>query len=187
MIGKVINNKLVIQNKKRIFSIELNELQLKALKMQEVEEFEIKTNNTAKKFEDLYFLDIISIIYYTINKAKVLKKHWKEKGFNKLEIRFIEERKAEETSVMKTFSKKIDNTFVYTVFTVKAKEGYFTFQDKLYTSNGEVKFKLDEYSAEKINDYSEFLEVLEEREVVVPAKSSYDHTQDIADSYNITD
>lgn len=180
MYGKLIKNKLIVQNNKKIFCIELNEVEKRALEMQEVKEFEIQNVKKISKLEDLKFLDISSVVYYIVDGIKVFKKFWKEKGYESLKVRFIEERKAEKEATIKGFSEKIENRYKYDVFVVEPQEGYFIFDDKLYDLKGEFQFKLDEYAAEKIDEYSfKFLKVVS-KEIKIVGRSSYDHAQDMA-------
>lgn len=188
MYGKIINNKLIVQNNKKIFCIELNEVEKRALEMQEVKEFEIQNVKNFSKLEDLKFLGISSVVYYIVDGIKVFKTMYPEKGYNELRIRFIEERKGETEYTIKGFSINTENgSYTYDVFVVEPQEGYIIFDDKLYNKMGGVQFKLDEYAAEKIEEYStKFLKIVSAYAKTV-GRSSYDYTDDIADSYNIVD
>jgi len=184
MYGKLINNKLIVQNNKKIFCIELNEVEKRALEMQEVKEFEIQNVKNFSKLEDLKFLDISSVVYYIVDGTKVFKNFCEEKGYESLKVRFIGERKSKKEFVVKSFSEKIGNgAYRYKVYTIKPKEGFIIFDDKMYNKEGGLLYKLDEYLAQEIYKKEEF--VIEKEEEITVGKTNHDHTDDIAASYDL--
>lgn len=178
MKAKVINGKLICQGKKNIKVVNLTDIQLIALNKQEVKEFECKFDSTGKEeFENILFYQTNNVLIKRIKNCNIPFLFMKNKGYNKIEIKEILEE--EKVATVKSFT--VDNK--YNVYRCTSKDGFVICDNNVYDMRGNFVIRLNEKTVGEIENYANIIEEY----VIYTKKSSYDHTQDIADSYNLVD